>query len=170
GLTYYYAVKAVDGSNNSSSATEDSVVPADTTAPVVTIVSANPAALGFGDTSTDITWHADENGPHSVRLGGTDCTDGTELEGGTYSTSPNNLVTNVLASALSEGNNTIRVCVTDAAQTGSDSVVVPKSSTPPTNGLSFNGSGDYVDFGPATSSLGATTFTLETWFKRTGTG
>ncbi|MFY9588106.1 MAG: LamG-like jellyroll fold domain-containing protein [Actinomycetota bacterium] len=168
--TYYYAVQTVDTSNNSSSSSEDSVVPADTSAPVVTIVGANPASLGFGDTDTDITWHADENGPYSVRLGGADCTGGTELDSGTYSASPNNLVTNVLASALAEGNNTIRVCVTDAAQTGSDTIVVPKNSTPPTNGLTFDGVNDYVDFGPATSELGSQTFTIETWFKRTGAG
>ena len=38
------------------------------------------------------------------------------------------------------------------------------------NGLQFDGVNDYVTFGPATSTLGATQFTLETWFKRTGTG
>ena len=30
--------------------------------------------------------------------------------------------------------------------------------------------GDYVGFGPATAALGATRFTVETWFKREGTG
>ena len=38
--------------------------------------------------------------------------------------------------------------------------------------LKFDGVNDYVTFGPAAgaSGLGATTFTLETWFKREGPG
>ena len=36
-------------------------------------------------------------------------------------------------------------------------------------GLQLDGTNDYVTFGPA-PSLGATSFTLETWFKRTGAG
>ncbi|MFY9588801.1 MAG: LamG domain-containing protein, partial [Actinomycetota bacterium] len=36
--------------------------------------------------------------------------------------------------------------------------------------LRLNGTNQYVTFGQATSELGATSFTLETWFKRTGTG
>ena len=40
----------------------------------------------------------------------------------------------------------------------------------PDNALQFDGTNDYVTFGQATSTLGATQFTLETWFKRAGTG
>ncbi|MGD8306990.1 MAG: hypothetical protein PVF17_10070, partial [Ignavibacteria bacterium] len=36
--------------------------------------------------------------------------------------------------------------------------------------LLFDGSNDYVTFGAATNTLGAQSFTLECWFKRTGTG
>ncbi len=36
-------------------------------------------------------------------------------------------------------------------------------------GLTFDGINDYVTFGPA-PGLGASTFTIETWFKRTGAG
>lgn len=36
--------------------------------------------------------------------------------------------------------------------------------------LSFNGTSTYVDFGAATSTLGASNFTVECWFKRIGTG
>ena len=35
------------------------------------------------------------------------------------------------------------------------------------SGLQLDGVNDYVTFGPA-PTLGVTTFTLETWFKRTG--
>src|SRR5258708_1604541 len=37
------------------------------------------------------------------------------------------------------------------------------------DGLSFDGVNDYVAFGPA-PGLGTSTFTVETWFKRVGTG
>src|SRR2546426_745401 len=36
-------------------------------------------------------------------------------------------------------------------------------------GLSFDGANDYVTFGPA-NRLDSATFTIEIWFKRTGTG
>lgn len=39
----------------------------------------------------------------------------------------------------------------------------------PAGALQFNGSSQYVTFGAA-PGLGAATFTLETWFKRTGAG
>ena len=40
------------------------------------------------------------------------------------------------------------------------------------SGVRFDGVNDYVTFGAAagTAELGATTFTLETWFKREGPG
>ncbi|MFZ1262277.1 MAG: LamG domain-containing protein, partial [Chitinophagaceae bacterium] len=37
-------------------------------------------------------------------------------------------------------------------------------------GLQFNGTTQYVTFGAATSTLGSSTFTLEAWVKKTGTG
>src|SRR5687767_12864564 len=46
---------------------------------------------------------------------------------------------------------------------------VPASAAAPDNALQFDGTDDWVTFGPATSTLGATEFTLETWFKRAGT-
>jgi len=36
--------------------------------------------------------------------------------------------------------------------------------------LQFNGTNQYVTFGAATTTLGVTNFTLECWFKRTGSG
>ena len=38
------------------------------------------------------------------------------------------------------------------------------------NALKFNGTSSYVSFGQATSTLGASNFTIECWFKRVGTG
>ena len=45
----------------------------------------------------------------------------------------------------------------------------PATAAAPDNALQFDGTNDYVTFGQATSTLGATQFTLETWFKRAGT-
>ncbi len=48
------------------------------------------------------------------------------------------------------------------------------SAAAPDNALQFNGSSQYVSFGPSAGTgaggLGAPQFTLETWFKQTGVG
>ncbi len=53
----------------------------------------------------------------------------------------------------------------------SNTVTVSLTVTPPPGnyGLQLNGTSQYVTFGAA-PTLGVTTFTLETWFKRTGAG
>src|SRR5262245_53048025 len=38
------------------------------------------------------------------------------------------------------------------------------------NAVQFDGNNDFITFGQATSTLGASTFTLECWFRRTGAG
>ncbi len=45
----------------------------------------------------------------------------------------------------------------------------PVLAAPAGNGIQFDGTNDYVTFG-ASSGLGVTNFTVELWFKRTGTG
>jgi hypothetical protein len=106
-------------------------VVSDTTAPTVTVVSASPATIGASGSST-ITWNANENGSFSVRVGGTSCSTGTEVASGNYSTQPNNTTSTVNASDLSEGANTIRVCVTDSANnTGSATTTVTKDTIAP---------------------------------------
>ncbi|MCW5844141.1 MAG: tandem-95 repeat protein, partial [Caldilinea sp.] len=45
----------------------------------------------------------------------------------------------------------------------------PANAAPAGTALQFDGTNDYVTFGTA-ASLGAQVFTIETWFKRTGTG
>ena len=62
------------------------------------------------------------------------------------------------------------VAVDNAAQASAASA--PVTATPSAaaaTGLQLNGTSQYVTFGPA-ASLGATNFTLELWFKRTGAG
>ena len=45
----------------------------------------------------------------------------------------------------------------------------PVLAAPAGTGLQFDGTNDYVTFG-SSASLGVTNFTVELWFKRTGTG
>ena len=85
--------------------------------------------IGPDDTGTDVTWHANEDGTYGVRVGGTSCTTGTEVESGTYTGAPAQRITTVSAGDLSEGANTIRVCVTDAAgNQGSQTTSVVKDT------------------------------------------
>ena len=103
--------------------------------PTVTIDSTSPSTIN-GTGSSTITWHADTNGTFSVRVGGTNCTTGTQVASGNYTTQPNTTTSSVSASSLSEGANTIRVCVTDPAvttvsNTGSATTTVTKDTTAP---------------------------------------
>ncbi|HVV00282.1 MAG TPA: LamG-like jellyroll fold domain-containing protein, partial [Verrucomicrobiae bacterium] len=50
------------------------------------------------------------------------------------------------------------------------SLVLWTLPSPGQTSLSFDGVSTYVDLGPATSTLGATNFTVECWFRRIGTG
>src|SRR5439155_2548038 len=117
----------------------------DTTPPTVTIDSltgssgtdsSSPFAV-LTNGGTTITWHATENGSFTVRLGGTNCTNGTQVASGSYSSSPNSVSTSIAAADLAVSSNTLRVCVTDAAtptpNTGaSENVTVTKDTTAPT--------------------------------------
>jgi acid phosphatase type 7 len=87
----------------------------DTTAPAVTVDGISDPLIGPDDPSTDVTWHAEENGAYGVRAGGGACTKGTEVETGAYTGAPAQHITTVSAGDLSEGENTIRICVTDTA-------------------------------------------------------
>jgi hypothetical protein len=125
---------ASDTAGNGSAASSTLSYTIDTNAPSVTIVSVVPDPTNSG---TTVTWHADENGSFSVRIGSTDCTDGTEAASGTYSTSPSDVSTALGSSDLAEGPNGIRVCVTDTAtNTGSATSSVSKDTAPPSSSAS----------------------------------
>ena len=67
---------------------------------------------------------------------------------------------------------TVSVAATpdDGTATGApNSATATVVGAPAGKALQFDGTNDYVTFGPA-PPLGAATFTLETWFKRTGAG
>jgi hypothetical protein len=105
----------------------------DATAPAVQIDDVSDSLLAAGDTGTDVTWHADEDGTYSVRVGGDGCTTGDEVEGGSYTGAPAQHTTDLAAGDLEEGANTIRVCVTDqAGNEGSETTSVVKDTTAPT--------------------------------------
>jgi hypothetical protein len=103
---------------------------ADRTPPVVSVVSVDPATIGVSG-SVSVTWHADENGSFTVRAGGSDCSSGTEVASGDYTSAPGDVTAQVDAAALTEGPNTVRACVSDAAgNVGSAEAVVTKDSSP----------------------------------------
>ncbi len=67
---------------------------------------------------------------------------------------------------------TVRALDTSANLSSPSTAVVATPNALAGAAMQFNGINQYVTFGPAdgTSALGASTFTIETWFKRTGFG
>jgi hypothetical protein len=121
-------VCVADAAGNEASQT--TTVVKDTTAPAVVIDGVSDALIYSTDSSTDVTWHADVDGPFSVRVGGTSCSTGTAVSAGSYTGAPAARTTTVSAAQLAEGNNTIRVCVTDSAgNEGAQTTSVVKDST-----------------------------------------
>ena len=116
----------------------------DITPPAVTVNSIAPTIIGPSQTAT-LTWHANENGSYSVRVGGADCATGAKVDGGNYTNQPTTTTTQISGSALVSGSNTVRVCVTDAAgNTGSkttilklDTIAPTATITKPTNGATY---------------------------------
>ena len=65
---------------------------------------------------------------------------------------------------------TVTATPSDGTAAGaSDTKSATVAGTPAGKGVQFDGTNDYVTFGSA-AALGTPTFTLETWFKRTGAG
>ncbi len=137
----------------------------DSTAPAA---PQNLAAVG-GNAQVSLTWNANSEsdlaGYNIYRGTSSPVSTATPLNGSLL-TSPAYIDTSVtsgttyyyVATAIDTSNNT---------STPSNEV----NATPVTGSaaLQFDGANDYVTFGPA-PSLGSATFTIETWFKRTGTG
>lgn len=134
--------------------TSASVVIVDSTAPTVMIDSVTPNPTNAG---TTITWHTNENGSYAVLIGGADCLTGTSVESGTYSTSPSTVATVIPAANLSEGSNTLRVCVTDTAlNVGNATSSITKDTTVPPV-ITLDGSNPQIVLvGQTYSELGAT--------------
>ena len=90
----------------------------DTTAPAWRSTGVSDTLIGPTDTGTDVTWHADENGTYSVRVGGTSCATGTEVGKRHLHGRAGPAHDDRERRPAGEGANTIRVCVTDAAGNG----------------------------------------------------
>lgn len=71
-------------------------------------VSTNPGAIN----STQFVWRSSATGTYSIRLNGTNCTDGTQLASGAVTQNVDNTYAPIIASALIDGDNEFRVCVT----------------------------------------------------------
>ena len=87
---------------------------------------------------------------------------------GVVSNAPYNLVwSNV---ALGSYSLTAKATDNDGASTTTAAATISVVPDLGTGAVYFDGVNDYVTFGPATASLGVSNFTVECWFKRTGTG
>ena len=156
------SVQVNTNGNDPSVALTGTGVAADVTAPAVTI--SNGSGSGGTDSSAPIdvvtnsnptiTWSANESGTYAVKSG--TCTAGTTLTGtntsGSY-TAATSITSTINLSGLSEGTNTARVCVTDAAtNTGSDNASIFKDTVAPDT---------TIDTGPTgTTSSSSATFTF----------
>ena len=98
--------------------------------------SVTDALLNASEPSTDVLWSAGSGTSYEIRVGGTDCVTGLVIDSGGY-TPPDLVTSTVLAGLLSEGPNTLRVCVTDAVlvETGFAEVAVTIDTTTPQTSL-----------------------------------
>ena len=124
-------VCVADAAGNQGSETTNVVK--DVNPPIVAIDAVSDSLVGPAAPATDITWQASESGTYSVRVGGAGCTTGNVIASGSYGGPPEQTTTTVTVADLSEGANTIRVCVTDAGGShGSQTTSVVKDTTAPT--------------------------------------
>jgi len=95
--------------------------------------------------SSQLTWSSNVNGSYSLRSGGTNCTDGTELSNGNIIAAIPDTSTILNAGSLALGNTTIRVCVTSTNNglVGSYALIITRDDTPPTVTASPT-SGSYI--------------------------
>ncbi|HET7217959.1 MAG TPA: LamG-like jellyroll fold domain-containing protein, partial [Vicinamibacterales bacterium] len=78
--------------------------------------------------------------------------------------------TSTTATFSADGSYVLQLSASDGALTSSDTLTVTVTTAASSNGaIDFGGTNAYVTFGQA-PGLGASTFTLELWFRRDGTG
>jgi hypothetical protein len=124
-------VRAIDQAGNVDPSPASFEWMIDTTAPTVTIDSLSKNLLGIGQTS-EVHWHANENGAFELRVGGSDCTSGTVLDSGAYGSQPTAHTSIVAVADLAEGQNTLRLCLADAASNkGSITATLSRDTTTP---------------------------------------
>ncbi len=125
--------------------------------------------------STDIPDQSDDEG--DVVSLDADATDG-DLDGLTYgatglpggvSISPTTGVISGTLSNSSSGIHNVTITVSDGTDTDTDTFTWTVAEPVTGSGLDFDGVDDHVTFGSA-PGLNSNTFTIETWFRRDGTG
>ena len=126
-----FEVRAIDQAGNADQSADSFEWTIDTAPPLVAIDSLSKSLLKAGE-SSEVSWHANENGAFSLRLGGSDCDSGTVLDSGAYGSQPASHISNVSAADLSEGANTLRLCLSDAAANrGADTETINKDTIAP---------------------------------------
>ena len=126
-----FEVRAIDQAGNADQSADSFEWTIDTAPPLVAIDSLSKSLLKAGE-SSEVSWHANENGAFSLRLGGSDCDSGTVLDSGAYGSQPASHISNVSAADLSEGANTLRLCLSDAAANrGADTELINKDTIAP---------------------------------------
>ncbi|MFO1527487.1 MAG: chitobiase/beta-hexosaminidase C-terminal domain-containing protein [Turneriella sp.] len=95
-------------------------------------VSTNAGAIG----STQFIWRSSASGTYAIRLNGTNCTDGTLVQGGAVTLNVDNTVSGINASALLAGDNEYRICVTVGATTTFLIVVIARDEVYPVSSAS----------------------------------
>ncbi len=118
-----FEVRAIDKAGNVDQSPASHNWTVDTTAPALVIDSLSKALLGPGQAS-EVHWHANENGAFELRVGGSDCESGTLVDSGTYSDQPSVHTSSVSATDLLEGQNTLRLCLADAASNRSSTTAL----------------------------------------------
>lgn len=107
---------------------------------LVSINGGTAQALGPSHQGTVVYWSASRAGQFTVRLGGANCTTGTQLDSGAYDPgvfdpnaggTPQTSLVAVPPASLVEGVNTIRICVTAAAESASVQGAILVDTTAP---------------------------------------
>lgn len=90
-------------------------------------VSTNAGAV----TSTQFSWRSSASGTYTIRLNGTNCSNGTIVQSGAVTLNVDNTLAGIGASALLPGGNEYRVCVTVGAITNFLLVEIIRDDTAP---------------------------------------
>ena len=166
GTPYYYVVKTVDTSGNSSPASSEV-----TGTPLAGTPPNAPSGLTATATSAivvTLNWTDNSNNETGFEIHRSTTGSGGSYTLLTTTTADVNTYPNSGLTPLTEYCYKVRA----VNGSGSSSLSDPACTTTlvePSSAISFNGTNQYVTFGNA-SGLGVTSFTLESWIKRSGSG